>query len=281
MYFVCATGLNWSDVKLHSSHAALDIAGRQSKAEKILRLIRLPDNRKADVRLLEVGTGSGAIAKYFSELATPHFDVWAVDVKDQRIITEGYNFQLYEGQRLPFDEGTFDIVISNHVIEHVGDRAQQASHVSELCRVLRPGGCIYLATPSRWQIIEPHFLLPFLSWIPKRWRDSYVRITGRGEIYDCDLLRPVELQRLLQACGLPHTDLTVQALRELVALEHTQGILVRIAASLPARWLKRLRNLSPTLIYLIHKSPALEVTEQSDDRAINLPVSGVDHGELD
>jgi len=251
---------------MHSSHAALDLVGRKPKAEKIRRLIPIPDNGQATLRLLEVGTGSGAIAQFFSDLASLHFDVWAVDVEDQRIVTEGYQFRLYDGQKLPFDDDLFDVVISNHVIEHVGNRAQQASHISELCRVLRPGGYIYLATPSRWQVIEPHFSLPFLSWIPRRWRDRYVRFAGKGEKYDCDLLRPRELQQLLSVSGLSYKNLNIQAFIELITLEHPKGMLVRVASRMPRTWLERLHSFSPTMIYLLHKSHSLDEPKAAGEK---------------
>lgn len=241
-----------------SSHAALDLSGRRVKAEKIRRLMPLPGIGDAVLRLLEVGTGSGAIAHYFSGLAAPGFDVQAIDVRDQRKIHEGYRFRIYDGEHLPFEDATFDIVISNHVIEHVGDRARQADHLSELCRVLAPGGYVYLATPSRWQLVEPHYSLPLLSWMPRGWRDRYVRIAGKGERYDCDLLRPVELRRLLDASGLPYRNLNVQALREFVTLERHRSLSARLVAMLPEWLLQKLHDLSPTLIYLIHRpgSPA-------------------------
>ncbi|MGB9429893.1 MAG: methyltransferase domain-containing protein [Gammaproteobacteria bacterium] len=264
----------------HSSHAALDLGGRKPKAEKIHRLLPLPTGRETAPRLLEAGTGSGAIAQYFSELTSPRFDVWAVDVEDQRVSSGGYQFHLYDGRHLPFGDEFFDVVISNHVIEHVGDRAQQACHLAELCRVLAPGGYIYLATPSRWQIVEPHFSLPFLSWIPRGWRDLYVRLAGRGEKYDCDLLRPVELRRLLQSSGLPHKNLNARAFRELVALERPQGVLARVASLLPSRWLERLRNLSPTLIYLIHKPQHSDkIIGNASNQAPSLPASWSNRGE--
>jgi len=251
---------------MHSSHAALELVGRKPKAEKIRRLIPIPDNGQATLRLLEVGTGSGAIAQFFSDLASLHFDVWAVDVEDQRIVTEGYQFRLYDGQKLPFDDELFDVVISNHVIEHVGNRAQQASHISELCRVLRPDGYIYLATPSRWQVIEPHFSLPFLSWIPRRWRDRYVRFAGKGEKYDCDLLRPRELQQLLSVSGLSYKNLNIQAFIELITLEHPKGMLVRVASRMPRTWLERLHSFSPTMIYLLHKSHSLDEPKAAGEK---------------
>lgn len=255
---------------MHSSHAALNLDGRWPKAEKIRRLMALPADRKAVLRLLEVGTGSGAIAHYFSGLLSPSFDVWAVDVQDQRRVSEGYQFQLYDGQRLPFDDESFDAVISNHVIEHVGNRAQQATHVTELCRVLAPSGYLYLATPSRWQIIEPHYSLPFLSWIPRGWRDFYVRVAGKGERYDCDLLRPVELRRLLQSGELPYKNLNTQALRELVALERPRSVLARIASNLPSVLLEGLHNFSPTLVYLIHKPQSSDAITQDTDNQTKL-----------
>src|ERR1039458_994370 len=45
---------------------------------------------------------------------------------------------------IPFQNGTFDVAICNHVLEHVPD---DAAALRELRRVLRPGGCAVLQTP--------------------------------------------------------------------------------------------------------------------------------------
>jgi 2-polyprenyl-3-methyl-5-hydroxy-6-metoxy-1,4-benzoquinol methylase len=47
---------------------------------------------------------------------------------------------------LPFPAATFDVVISSEVIEHTNDPARA---VSEMSRVLRPGGCLALTVPNR------------------------------------------------------------------------------------------------------------------------------------
>lgn len=258
---------------VYSSHAATDLDGRWPKAEKIRRLIPLPHNRDKVLNLLEVGAGSGAIAHYFSKLSSPSFRVTSVDVEDQRKISSGYEFQVYDGKRLPFENDRFDVVISNHVIEHVGGREQQQEHLAELCRVLAPGGYVYLATPSRWQIVEPHFSLPLLSWIPRRWRDGYVRIMRRGERYDCDLLRPVELRRLLNDSGLPYTSLNLQALQALVDIERPKGALVRLIAALPKWLVKKLDTSFPTLIYLIRK-PDNPVLKPADHARVSRSLNG-------
>ena len=96
-------------------HAALDLASRRSKALKIERLLAL-GLRDTHVELLEVGTGSGGIAYYFSEKTEPRYVVSAVDVVDSRVVREGFDFQTVDGVELPFDSARFDAVISNHVI---------------------------------------------------------------------------------------------------------------------------------------------------------------------
>ena len=255
----------------YSSHAALDLKGRWLKAEKIRRLLPLSEMQKEEIRLLEIGTGSGAIASYFAGLSSPLFKVSAVDVMDQRTIVQGFDFQTYKGIRLPFEDESFDVVISNHVIEHVGSREQQFSHLHEISRVLVPGGYAYLATPSRWQFIEPHFRLPMLSWMPRMWRDAYVRTAGRGECYDCDLLRPVELRRLLDTIELPYRCLNVRALRTLVEIEQTKSTLARLTSIVPDRLLERLRNIFPTLIYLIYKPAFPESRVAAESAASPFP----------
>lgn len=57
------------------------------------------------------------------------------------------------GERLPFPDGVFDLVISNEVIEHVED---DAAAVAEMMRVLRPGGRAVIFCPNRWYPVEQH-----------------------------------------------------------------------------------------------------------------------------
>src|SRR3546814_17958343 len=74
--------------------------------------------------------------------------------------------------------------LSNHVIEHVGNADAQRHHLDEIRRVLAPDGVVYFAAPNRWRLVEPHFRLPFLSWLPNPASDRYVRVMGRGSHYD-------------------------------------------------------------------------------------------------
>src|SRR5690606_26024653 len=98
-------------------HAVLDYDSRVHKARKIVALVGEEQFRAAH-RILEIGCGSGVISSSLAQLSDGHAEVHAIDVVDNRMTTAGYQFQLVEGTRLPFDDRSFDIVITNHVIEH-------------------------------------------------------------------------------------------------------------------------------------------------------------------
>lgn len=206
--------------------------------------------------MLEVGAGSGFISAYFASRYEDTLRVAAVDVADQRRATEGFEFRLYDGTRLPFEDSAFDLVVSNHVIEHVGTRRSQQHHLRELARVLAPGGLIYLAAPSRWQPIEPHFGLPLLSWIPAPLRDGYVRLAGKGVRYDCNPMGHSELERMAANVELQARNINAAAFRHL-CLART-GLADRCFRRIPHAWLQACYRLSPTMVYLLSREQAGE-----------------------
>lgn len=234
-----------------ASHASLDLTARARKAAKVRALLSdVADLEGA--RVLEVGTGSGAIAASLAEAVGPLGRVEAIDVVDERVVKEGVRFTRVEGTEVPFEDASFDVVISNHVIEHVGDRDEQLRHLRELCRVLRPGGWAYLAMPNRWRLVEPHFKLPLLSWLPARLRSQYVRLAGRGERYDCDPMSRRQLRALVSEAGFEEHDRTFEAVRVVRRVEAPRG-LSRVALAAPSRLLAVGRPLVPTEIVLLRR----------------------------
>lgn len=154
-------------MNVYSSHAAFVEKSRSSKAKKIISILgRYKDLSTCAV--LDIGTGSGHIIQ---EIAKHCKTAVSVNISDERIVTEGYEFYLVKDEILPFAEQSFDVVITNHVIEHT---PQQSLHLSEIHRVLKKCGIVYLATPNKYTFIEPHFNLPFLSWLPIQWATLYL-----------------------------------------------------------------------------------------------------------
>lgn len=72
-----------------------------------------------------------------------------------------------DGRRLPFRDDSFDIVFSNSTIEHVGDIDDQ---VAFACEIMRVGRGFFVQTPNRYFPVEPHFLTPFVQFLPPKAR---------------------------------------------------------------------------------------------------------------
>jgi SAM-dependent methyltransferase len=179
-------------------------------------------------------------------------------VLDQRVEIDGYQFQLVRGSQLPFNDGSFDVVISNHVIEHVGDHSEQLKHLSEIRRVMKQKGSAYLAVPNRWMLTEPHYQLPFLSWLPTNLRSPYLRISGKGLHYDCQPLSAHAFEKLALAAGVSATSLVLPALSDVLNNEIHSPMLSRVISLVPKALLDRCATLSPTLIYLLHKDQGVD-----------------------
>ncbi len=86
---------------------------------------------------------------------------------------------------LPFADGEFDIVFSNAVIEHVGDRERQQQLVSEAIRV---GRRVFITTPNRRFPVEVHTRLPVVHWLPDRLAHPAYRAVGKSFATDVHLL---------------------------------------------------------------------------------------------
>lgn len=234
-------------------HAVLDLPSRQWKGEKIARLLDLA-HRPQPVRMLEIGTGSGGIAHYFGTHPELRCDVVAVDVCDNRLVHDGYVYRQIQGVELPFDDASFDVVITNHVIEHVGHLAAQEQHLSEVRRVMKPNGIGYLAVPNRWMLTEPHYRLKFLSWWPHSWRTPYLRLMGKGTFYDCEPLQMKQLERMLAAAGFHYRNLCVEAWRATFEIERPDSFGTRLLRATPYALLAPLRRTIPTLIYRLEQA---------------------------
>lgn len=237
---------------IRQAHASLDVLSRRKKAEKIARLLQL-DKFSQPICLLEIGCGSGVIAHYFAVHPVFTCHVTAVDLLDLRVEKDSYHFEVVQGSQLPFDDASFDVVISNHVIEHVGNSAQQLTHLSEIRRVMKPLGSGYLAVPNRWMVTEPHYQLPFLSWLPANLQSAYLRISGKGTHYDCRPLSARSFEKLACAAGLFATSLVLPALSEVLRNEVHSPLLSRAVSLVPKTLLERFVVFSPTLIYLLRK----------------------------
>ena len=116
-------------------------------------------------RVLDYGCGSGYGSAQIAEDAD---HVTAVDVAADAIDHARAHFQrdnldfltIDPAERLPFADASFDVVLSFQVFEHVSDTSH---YLSEIRRVLRPGGKLVLITPDRSTRLLP-FQKPWNRW---------------------------------------------------------------------------------------------------------------------
>ena len=83
-----------------------------------------------------------------------------------------FAFAKGDGRALDHPDAEFGISYSNSVIEHVGSFDDQRRFADEIRRV---GKKVWVQTPARCFPIEPHFLTPFIHWLPKTLRKKLLR----------------------------------------------------------------------------------------------------------
>jgi SAM-dependent methyltransferase len=97
------------------------------------------------------------------------------------------------GLALPFEDGAFDVVFSNAVIEHVGGPTEQRRFVEESLRVARRA---FITTPNRWFPVEVHTGLPLVHWLPDAASHRAYDLARKPWAKDNHLLGPGSLRKL-------------------------------------------------------------------------------------
>jgi SAM-dependent methyltransferase len=162
-------------------------------------------------------------------------------------------FTLADGMWLPFRDGTFDLVLSHAVIEHVADAPL---YLCECARVLATGGHVYLSTAPYLSFAGAHlprlklqvplhlivgrtvafatfrFLARHAAWTLKEPanENSFIKAARRGDIKHDDLLEKVRVSRLRRQIA----EAGLMIVREEL---HVTATVRRMPAAV-ARWLR-------------------------------------------
>jgi SAM-dependent methyltransferase len=104
----------------------------------------------AGLRVLDVACGSGTAAlvaaRRYCDVTGIDYVPELIDRARQRARAEGFDVELHvaDAQALPFDDASFDVVLSVYGVQFAPDQQRAAD---EMLRVCRPGGRIGLASP--------------------------------------------------------------------------------------------------------------------------------------
>lgn len=176
-----------------------DRSSREKKAYRIIKTLGeyFGEEKLSSLTVLDVGSSTGIIdnilSKKFKKVIGSDIDESAIDYANKTFKKRRLKFQIGDAMNLKFKGNTFDVVICAQVYEHVSN---QKKLFSEIYRVLKPGGICYLAALNKLRIWEPHYNLPFLSWLPKGVANLYLKLTGKGNFYFETLCTYWELEGL-------------------------------------------------------------------------------------
>jgi SAM-dependent methyltransferase len=93
------------------------------------------------------------------------------------------DFEVIDVQDIPFETGRFDVVIANHMLYHVPDRAKA---LGEIRRVLRPDGMFYASTVGEehmgelWALVEA--FVPGTLASTRRVSQGFTLENGRAQL---------------------------------------------------------------------------------------------------
>jgi len=105
-----------------------------------VKLIRDHLGDLAGKRVLDVGCGKGRFARVFHE-QQPEAELWGLDISEEmlRYVPAGIHTCAGSMTELPFDDESFDCAYATESLEHA---VEVGRAVSEICRVVKPGGRI-------------------------------------------------------------------------------------------------------------------------------------------
>jgi len=110
--------------------------------------------------ILELGCGDASLWKKNKERIPKGLDIILSDfskgmLNDAKITlgkkSENFKFKIIDAEDIPCADCSFDVVIANHMLYHVDDISKA---MSEIYRVLKPGGYFYFSTVGQNHMIE-------------------------------------------------------------------------------------------------------------------------------
>jgi SAM-dependent methyltransferase len=159
-----------SDVS--SEAEALHLRRNAELAKRITSLIRRfhPEASTG----LDVGAQTGDITSKLAEESgvkfvgiEPSLELSCMEFRGVKIVRAG-------AESLPFSDGAFDLATLISVYEHLNPLTR-ALCLSEICRILKPGGVLIGQIPNMYFPIEPHSRLLLQSYLPSQVGEKYFR----------------------------------------------------------------------------------------------------------
>ena len=134
-------------------HRTVDRLGVPVAYEGLLREALASSNSRSALRVLDCGVGTGALSSALLRVTDVPVRLDAVDLSPGMLEQaaarlDGADVTLRQGdvQHLPYSDGTFDLVMAAHLLEHLPD---PGIALAEMTRCTRPGGTVLVCLTRR------------------------------------------------------------------------------------------------------------------------------------
>ena len=122
---------------------------------------------------------------------------------DQKLDTLKNNFPNLkmirgDGRDTKLPNNSYDIVMSNATLEHVGSFDNQNRFIKELYRISKKK-CI-ISTPNRYFPIDSHTMLPLVHWLPKKIHRKFLNLLGQNFLAKEENLNLISIKDILKIC---------------------------------------------------------------------------------
>lgn len=173
-----------------------EVDGRLKKAKKVIKILQMHLGELSNKNLLDIGCSSGIMTDYyadfFQEVDALDIDQKAIEYALSNTKNKNINFILSPLEELQVEK-RYDVMICSHIYEHVPDSSILFERIYDL---LKSGGVCYFAAGNRYQIYENHYNLYFLSYLPKKLANFYLKITKKGNYYYENHLSLLKLNKI-------------------------------------------------------------------------------------
>ncbi len=188
-------------------------ASRAQQAAKIIAILKDFCGPRLDhLRALEIGCASGGItlplAGVFGSVCGIDVDADAVQKAAGQPHPANISYLVVD-RIYALQSESFDVAVCTQVYEHTQDQPDLAA---EIWRLLRPNGTCFFSGPNRLALVEAHYWLPFLSWLPRPLANAYMRLARRGPAYNIYPLSYWQLKRLFRRFKI--VDYTLRILQQ-------------------------------------------------------------------
>ncbi|MGB8646322.1 MAG: methyltransferase domain-containing protein [Anaerolineae bacterium] len=145
--------------------------------EALADLNRFAKATPIQTRVLDLGAGMGgfavALARTERQVVAMDYNLAYCEITRTRARRYGLNLPALKGagEALPFANTAFGILTCWDVVEHVQDPEKL---LSEIARVLQPDGRAFITVINRYALVDPHYHLRFINWLPRPLAEKYI-----------------------------------------------------------------------------------------------------------